>query len=492
MSVKIIYKDIAIGADTDAAISSTPHTGDSTPSELPFGIETGAVATCELNSWGLNHDYKVKDTQPFAFWSENISNNECTFDYSPTIVIDFNEKYTSTGLTLRFSPATYDYCSKITAVWYQDSVEIDRGTYYPTTPFYVLENAVEGFNKIELIFEKTSLPNRRVKLEYIGIGVIREFDGTELTGTQFINEIDLVSNSVPINVLDASFHSKSDAEYIFQRKQPVEAYNNNDLIGVYYIEKGERTSSRNYTVNCQDAIGVLDLDEYGGGIWLEDTPIETLIADVVNGMFEVYIDPALQGKTLRGYIPPDITRREALRHIAFASGACVDTTGTNVIKIFAPKTEGSAEIHATETYQGGKVTTSDTVTRVSVVGYEIYEREPYDGDESIEFNGVTYGATTHLMSAYNPNVSVSTLPNVIKFDGCYLIHEGNAQERADALLAYYMRRNTYSAKHIVRGQNMGDRAKVTTPWGDTSQANVLKMTITVSGIVASDTEFLLD
>ena len=266
MSVKIIYKDVPTGADKDAAITTTPQTGFSSPSALPFGVDTGAIITTELNNWGLNHDIKARGTQPFAFWSENISNSECTFDYSPQIVIDFDEKYTATGLSFRFSPSTNDYCKQITAIWYQDGTEKVRGTYYPTSPVFVLEELVEGFNRVILVFDKTSLPNRRAKLEYIGIGVIREFGGTELTNINIINEIDLISSSIPINVLDASFHSNTDADLLFQKKQPVEAYNNNELIGYYYVEKGERTSSQNYTINCQSAIGVLDLNEYNGGM----------------------------------------------------------------------------------------------------------------------------------------------------------------------------------------------------------------------------------
>lgn len=491
MAVKLVYSDLALGAKEKAAISATPWEEFAEPATLPYGVNTGAVATCEPNAWGLSHDYKARGTQQFAMWSKARSNEAGAFVNAPVIVIVFAEQYTSTGLTLRFAPDAGEYCTQVRVVWYQGDTVKDSGTFFPTSGLYALENTVEAFDKIELYFEATNLPHRRLKLEYIAIGIVREFTGRELTGAQFVHEIDLISNTVPINVLDASFHSSGDAEYIFQRKQPVEAYNDNDLIGVYYIEKGERISSQNYSISCQDAIGVLELDKYSGGLWLTDTPVETIIDDVIAGAFEIEIDAALAGSTLRGHIPKG-TKRAALQQIAFALGACVDTAGTDKIKIFLPPTSGGTEILPQETYQGGKVATEDTVTEVLVLGYDISDAVPDANDESISFKGNEYRCVVREFYAYNPSITAGALSNVVEVSGCYLINSTNAQARADATLAYYMRRNTYSAKHIVKGQKLGERASVALPWGDVANANIKKMTISVTGLTVSDTEFLLD
>lgn len=492
MAVRIVYSDIPLGARENATITAAETESFATPALLPYGVNTGAVATCEPNAWGLSHDYKARGTQQFAMWSKVKSNETGAFDEAPVIVIDFTEQYTSTGLSFRFAPDAGEYCTRLSVVWYQGETVKEQGTFSPTSAQYALENAVEAFDKIKITFEATNVPHRRLKLEQITIGVVREFTGRELTGAQFVHEIDLVSNTVPINVLDASFHSSGDAEYIFQRKQPVEAFKDNDLIGVYYIEKGERTSSQNYSITCQDAIGVLDLDTYDGGLWIKDTPIETILDDVLGGAFEIEIDAALAGSTLRGFIPPSGTKRTALQHIAFALGACIDTAGTSKIRLFLPAVGNGAEIPAQETYTGGKVTTADMITNVDVIGYEISDKRPDSEDEYIEFERVKYVCVSRTYMAKNPNITEGTLPNRLTFDKCYLCNASNAQARANAILAYYMRRNTYSAKHIVHSQNLGDRATVALPWGDVANANIKKMTISVTGITVSDTEFLLD
>lgn len=491
MSLKLIYEDIALGAAEDAAVSVADAETFSSPSALPFGAKTGAVATLERNSWGLSTDNKVRAKQPFALWSESVSDAEGVFPTPPQITLDFDNQYTATGLTFRFSPGANEYCSEIGVLWYQNGAIKDSGTFYPTSAQYAVERTVEAFDKIVVFFKKTSLPRRRAKLEYIGIGVLREFDGKELTGASFIHELDLVSETVPVNVMDASFHSSTDTDYIFQKKQPVDAYDGENLIGVYYIESGERTGASDYNISCHDAIGVLDLDTYAGGVWFEDTQLSEIVEDVVNGAFGVDISSDLTNTTLRGYIP-ECTKREALQHIAFAAGCCIDTSGTAKIKLFTPAKGEGEEIPASETYTGGKVDTSDTVTAVSLMAYRIANATPGSDDETVEINGVEYPIYSFEHIAENPNVSAGMLPNVVKYDSCYLINADNAEERVQALLSYHMRRNRYSAAHVLNGQKLGERVTVSLPWGGTVKANITKMKLSISGINASDSEFLLD
>lgn len=491
MAVKLIYSDMALGAADDAETTVSNMETFAEPPLLPYGAQTGAVATFEHNAWGLSSDYKSKGGQRFAFWSESISGDDCRFPVRPTITLDFSEQYTATGITIRFSPLAGEYCSEITVVWYQGDTMKSYEIYNPTTANFTVDNTVEAFDKIVITLSKTNLPNRRAKIEYIGIGVEREFDGRVLTSVKMVHEINLISDTVPVNVLDASFHSKTDTDYVFQRKQPVSAFNGSDLIGVYYIEKGERTGGKTYTISCQDAIGVLDLDKYKGGLWIDYAPVEQIMRDIVGGSFVLDIATELRPMELRGHIP-ECTKREALQQVCFALGACLDTAGTNMIKVFFPDAGQGVEIPQKETYTGGKVSTSDIVTEVEITAYDIFDWEPGEGDDYIEFDGKQYKCSINVFNARNPNITAGTLENKISIDGCYLFSVDNAWQRAKDILAYYMRREKYSAKHVLSGQQLGDRSAVYLPWGDRVNANVTKMTLTVSGIVASETEFLLD
>lgn len=492
MAVKLIYKDVAVGADEDAQVTTSTTAEDfSDVAKIPFGVEAPAIATGEPNGWGLTQDYKVLDKQPLAFWSRERSGAGCDFSTPPTITLAFSKQYTSTGLTVRFAPASMDYCTKIGVTWYQNGAAKESGTYYPDTPNFVIAKTVEAFDKIVFSFEKTNLPGKRLKVEKITVGVIREFDATEITGASFVHEIDLISDTVPVNVMDASFHSKDAVDFVFQRKQPVEGYNGSDLIGVYYIETGKRTGARDYVIACQDAIGVLEIDDYGGGIWIEDTPLGDILAEVFGDTFTFDIDAAYTGSTLRGYIEPG-TKRDALKQIAFALGAVADTSGSDKIRLYPSPIGVGEEIPAKRTYTGGAVDVADKVTEVTVTAYVIFDERPNESQDYIEFNGVQYRYYTDTKHAYNPDTVASDLPNKVKFTGAYLVNLSNAQTLADKIMAYYMRREKYAFKHVVEGQEPGARAVATLPWGGQENGTITKMSISVTGITVSDTEMLLD
>ena len=494
MSIKVRYKDVAMGADKNATVGTSSKTEFSDTAQIPFGLDAPALATCELNGWGLSPDYVVMDAEKVAFWSDELSNEICDFDFSnmPTIDVSFGQRYTSTGLTIQFDIEGGGYCGGVVITWYQNSSVLVRETFYPDSPFFVINKTVEAFNRIVFEFGNTNLPCKRCKVSYIGIGVVRDFTTRELKSVKAIHEIDLISSTVPVNVLDASVHSKDEVDYIFQKKQPVEAFEGNKLIGVYYIDKGERTGRLDMSFSCTDKIGLLDLEQYEGGLWLTDTPLLTILEEIFGDISIFDIDSAFSESKLRGHIPEG-KKREALQHIVFALGAVVDTSGTDLIKIFPLPNDTAVEISPKKTYTGGKVTTSDTVTAVEVTAFEITDETPGSGDKSIDFNDVKYKYIPEVIRVNNPDTVTSDPVNVKKFDKCYLINSGNAQRIANKIMEHYRKRATYSFKHVVEGQEVGHKYSAFLPWGEDAPTGIItKMTVTTSNITVSDTEMVLN
>lgn len=492
MSVKLIYNDIALGAADVATVTAQNNEEFTAPARLVAGVEAPAIATAELNGWGLTHDYKARSSQLLAFWSKEISGDDCVLASPPVITVDFAAQYTVSGLTIRFAPESMDYCRKISVAWYQGETLKSSGDFYPNSPTFVVNNAVEAFDKIVFTFKETNLPGKRVKIEKITVGVSREIGGDELTSVKFLYEVDLIADVVPSNLLDATFHSNADIDFIFQKKQPVQAYNDDKLMGVYYIKSGRQTGGDTYSIACQDIIGVLDLGTHSGGLYLTDTPLTTILSDIFGDSVVFDIDPAFSNATLRGFIDPETTPREALQQIAFALGACVDTAHSEKVRLFPMPTGSGAEIDPRKTYADGSVDTSDVVTEVTVTAYIISDERPGDDDESIEFNGVEYKYYTDTKHAYNPNTVATDLPNKIKFTGMYLCNLSNAQTIANKIMAYYQRRKLYSFAHVVNGEKVSDRASALLPWGDAVTGNITKMTVTATGLIVADTEMLLD
>lgn len=97
MSVRIVYQDIAAGADQDAVVTA-PGAADFTgPALLPSGGSRAAIATLEPFSW-------VPDGR---------------FSHPLEITFSFGSRYTAPGLFLTFDPAAGDWCSHVTAAWYR-------------------------------------------------------------------------------------------------------------------------------------------------------------------------------------------------------------------------------------------------------------------------------------------------------------------------------------------------------------------------------------
>lgn len=492
MALKLIYKDVALGAAEDATklVSASEKENFSDQNYLTTGAPAPAIATLEPNGWGLDGNYEVLNGKPFAFCSTARSGADCVIATPPTIRFTFSQQHTATGLTIDFSSDSMDYCTEIEVEWWQNGELKASGVYQSNSPEFIVEETVEAFDDIRIRFTKTNLPGKRVKVAKVTFGVSRTFDGKELVGGAIIQEVDLISDTVPTNVLDVTLRGSKRGDYVFQRKQPVEAYNDDELLGVFYVEKGTRTGWNNYTLACTDAVGVLGFDEYAGGLWLEDTQLTAILRDVFGYSIEFEIDPAVAG-AMRGYIEPG-TKRDALRAIAFAAGAVVDTSGTHKIRLFPMPTGDGVEIPEAETYVGGAVDIADKVTEVTVTSYKIENARPSGDDEYIEFNGVKYRYTTETKHAYNPDTVAADPPHKVKFMGNYLVNSGNAQKLANKIMSYYMRRETYRFKHIMGEHKPGDRAVATLPWGDTVPGNIKKVTISATGLVVGDVEMVLD
>lgn len=495
MSARLIYKDLAIGADENASVTTPQAESFTDATKLLNSTRTApAIATLEANGWGLTHDYETLNDQRIAFWSTERSGADCLFTAPPTISVQLTTMFSSTGITIKFAPESMDFCTRLAVTWYQGETVLHSAEYSPDVPLFVINNSVESFDRLDFVFYETNLPARRCKIEGIIIGVIREFEAAELKKLSVIHEVDLISKTVPSNVLDAHIHPNDDIEYIFQRKQPVDAYDGDTLIGVYYIETGKRTGLRDYSISCNDIIGLLEYLTQDGGIWIEDTPLTDILAAIFGDTVSFDIDPAFADSTLRGYIEAGTTMRAALQQIAFALGAVVDTSGSDKVRLFPLPTGAVETIPTRKTYTGGSVNTSDVVTEVTVTAYIFFDERPEDSDEFVEHNGVKYRYYTDTKHAYNDTaVTTGTPEKVNKFIKMYLCNNSNAQTLANNIMAYYKRRDKYTFKHVLDGQTAAGHYMARLPWGvGDVDGNITKMTITTSGLTVSSTEMLLD
>lgn len=483
MSVKLIYKDIAVGADEDAEMSATGQDTISALALLPFGVDNPTqYATLEHNFWLLDGARKIYDGGVYSFWSEALSGDDGYFDTPPEITAVMDEQYNSLGIYLDFG--SMNYCSEVEIIWYQGATILAQKTFYPNALGYFCNEKVTSYNKIVVRLLKTSHPRQRARLNAVYFGITRTFNRDELRSVKVTQEIDLISKTMPENVLDWQLNSAEVVDYMFQLKQPVEAYNGSERIGAFYVKTSNRKSARVYDISCTDAIGVLD-EELFPDAFLSDKNALELATEICND-FIVEMDAELQSKTVSGPLSK-MTRRQALQQLCFAIGAVADTSGTNAIKIFVPASANPTEIPTNRVRVGGSVKKSDVVTAVQLTAHEYST----NGSGSYtEINGVKYYDTTTVYTLSNPDVTTADKQNVISISDAVLISSANVAEILQRVFDFYTRRNKHSVSFRLEGEQMGDYVSTPTNWGEMVTGNLTRATIVLSGIAVASAEVI--
>ncbi|MEM5766877.1 MAG: hypothetical protein AAGU32_01070 [Bacillota bacterium] len=477
----ILYKDVAPGAAEDAAVSTSAAMTGTDPAKLPAGVPSVAVISGQWNAWALNGTYRPRDSNQRAFWSSELSGEDCTFQNDPVITVNFDQQYSSLGISLVFDPATGDYCTEVNLKWYQGGTLKANVTFYPNAAQYYCKQTVTSYDKVVLTLRSTKHPFKRARLNQILFGVYRPFDMTEIRKASIVNDMDLLASGLPVSTLKLTLDSREDVDYMFQLKQPVEARNDNELIGVYYIDGSRRTSKNVYDIDCYDAFGVLGESTFSGGVYAAYSAAQ-LLQDIVGAGFALEVEAA--STALTGAIQ-SCTKREAIQQVLFAWGVCASTDGRESVRVFQPGGT-SSEIGADRTYLGGSTETAAIVTEVRVTAHAFAQ----DANGSVEINGVKYSDTQAVYTVTNPNVTATDKQNVVEVTGATLIAPAIGQATAQRVYNHYARRNTSRAKFVWRGEKLGDRVTLPNTWGGTNAGNLSRMEIALSNTVVANSELL--
>lgn len=333
----------------------------------------------------------VPENTNLGLWSEQISNDEGIFEIPIVLTLTSDGNYTSEGLTLTFDTDNEIHPNHISIVWYRDGEELSREDFFPDSASYYCENKVVFYNKIEITFFDLNMPKNRLKLRSIDYGYGVVFQGDELKGVKLIQEIDPISSEISINTVDFTVYSKSGIEFSFATKQPISVYFNGQLQSTVFVKRSIRKTKSTWQIQGEDYIGILDGVYYYGGIY-NNISAGVLISDIFSVANVPYsIEDELSEITISGYIPYT-TCREALMQVAFAIQAVVDTSNSDVVKIFSLDDEVKQKIPRERILQGQNFPEDDAVTGIEVVAhtYKAINEEAiaYEAEESGVGNGV--------------------------------------------------------------------------------------------------------
>lgn len=321
---------------------------------------------------------------------------------APVLTITLNQKFTSVGLLLTFNTMSGDYSNHINIQWYSENELISSMDFTPNDTKYFCSNYVMLYDKIVITFLSTSKPNRPVFLTRIDYGIYREFLSDEVRQISCLQEINAISENISINTMNFTVRTKSSVPFDLQKKQKLSLFFNGGLIGSFYLKNGAKKSKTDYYMDSHDALGILDGNEYHGGIYT-GLLVPDVIADIFKDEdFNYLLSDAFDNVKLYGYIPYT-TKRNALVQIAFAIGAVVDTSNYDGVVIYPKQENKSGEFTAGEVFGGLTLEHSDVVTGVRLTVHDYQKSE-----ETTEiYKGVLDGTAEAIFTEAYHSLSIT-------------------------------------------------------------------------------------
>lgn len=509
--LKIGYGDVAPEAKENFYPTVSEMEFDQSEKLMQYNLDFPNYANpCELYQTVLDGEAQAFPSVPenanLGIWSEQVSNDDGTFDEPIVLELESVGQYSSQGLTLTFDVYNNIYANDVNVKWYRVTSEgietLADVDFIPDNATYFCQHRVDNYNKIVITFKSINMPQNRLKLVAIDYGYGTFFYGDELRNVNVNQDVDPISSEITIDTVDFVLDSKRNMEYNFQNRQPLNTFFNNKLIATTFVSSAKRTSKRQWRVQSNDYIGILDKTTFVGGIYVNKNAVELLNEIFLTAKVPFKIDERISTETVTGYIPYT-TCREALMQVCFAIQVVVDTSGSEVVKVFYLDEEVKQDIPLNRIMQGQSFADEDTVTRVDLTAHSYIpiqeEVEVYSADENgvgeeisvifseplhslsivngeivsrgtnyavinasqgCELKGLKYKHNTTIRYKKNEVVLASEVEKVIPITNATLVSASNVDKVLEKCYNWIVK-NTTTSMRVVEGKHITDGKVVT-------------------------------
>ena len=530
--VSIQYGDVAPEAKENFVPTASESEFDTLTQLQRYNLNFPNYANpCELYQTVLDGTARAFPSIPeqanLGLWSEQISNDDGTFTQPIVLELESAGQYSSRGLTLTFDTYNDIFATKLSIKWLRITDEgitlLDNKIFTPDNAFYFCQNPVDNYNKIVITFISLNMPQNRLKLRAIDYGYGVVFYGDELRNVKLIQEIDPISSQISINTADFTLDSRADTNYSFQTKQSLNVYFNGELKATTFVKKSTRKSKRLWNIQSEDYIGLMDGIPYYGGIYTNKNAVELLTDIFAVAKVPYSIDDVFADAKVTGYIPYT-TCRDALMQVAFAIQAVVDTSDSDVVKVFSLKEDVEQTIPLNRIMQGQNFSDEETVTGVEITAHsykpitetlEVYNSKESGTGENVfvkfseplhdlsitngtivlgETNyavinandnsvliGQKYEHTTQTRRKNNPVVLANEIEKIIAVNNATLVSQYNVDNLLEKCYNWLIRTNSTNLK-IVEGKHI--------QYGETSNIITYDKRVNVGDYIYAETEYL--
>jgi hypothetical protein len=297
------------------------------------------------------------------------------------------------------------------------------------------------------------------------LGIVRVFESDKLLSVHILKQINPICLELLIGTLNWSLINTDNISFMFQFKQPVRVYNDETLLGVFYITDSKRESIDKYSINCEDAIGVINDIPIAANMFNSEN-VKTLIESWINENFHLEIDDSLANYTVTGYIPPS-TLRTAIQQVCFAIGAICTSSDTGNIKIYKPDSSNIIEIADDRTFSGGSVETTSAITELRIFAHTYTQTtSPQAGDDIVTIGNLKYIHSTTTETIINPNIKPNVKSKIIEIKEATLVNPTNISNIIEEVYRFYEKVNKHNVSFKYNQEQLGQTVATTTPYNE--------------------------
>lgn len=519
---------------------------EAVPSQVKYG-------TLESRQWLMDGSFSFFPEVPEAYfwglWSAVQSGESGAFTDPPVLDIQFSQAHSSSGLTLHFYAPTGDWASKLKIQWYgADGGLLASALFTPDAVDFYCAKKVDRYCRIRLTFLETNHPGRYLKLAGLDYGVYLHFAGDEIVKAHVLEECDPLSAEISINTLGLTLYNKEGRFSILnpegyfdvlQHKQKLTVWEDvrpearstsstSYCMGTFYLSDWENSGDTLADFTAVDAVGLLDGAPYDGGVY--DTTAGALAADILDG-YSYTLDEELAAERVQGYLAAG-TRWEALQQLAFAIGAVVDCSRSDLIRISPAPARASGMIAYDRKFQdGSKVTLNPLITAVAVTAHryqaedaasELYKDTLEPGTYQVTFSapavadsltvtgatlagrgvnrctltvakagevcvtGRKYVDSTIVLRRAAANLPPNAQDNELTVTDATLVSPDRATAVANRVLDYYAQRYEQTFRMIAGDEKLADRLIVQSFGGEMVRGVLTKLEFDLTGGFVAD------
>ena len=483
----IEYADVAVGADKATTITATDVAPFSNLARVPFGAQDEAYITLELNNWVLDGTYSPLpvESNVLGYWTDTLTDENGDFDTHPILTATLNDLFSSTGIQLVFSDKMNDFSSSLNIKWYRDETLLADTGFEPDKSTYLCREQVESYNKVIVDFASTAKPYRRLKLAELAYGYFLRFEPEDCLSIKILQELSPLATALPESKLSFEINTRENVSFMFQEKQPVRVYLDNEIVGAFFIKSSKQTSKHRYSIEAEDAIGVLSDIPYTETMYETATNAKTVVEGIVGNEFIVSWSAELDTETIKGLVSAKNTR-EAIQQICFAIGAVCHTDFSNGLIIEKLHSDTAINIPQERIYEGNSVERIAALTSLNVYAHTYTETQETGGTDVIKVGNTYYQHSTTITTINNPNIAASAKRNVFEIKEATLVNTDNVAGIAQRVYDYLGKTSTHSLqfKRALSTERLGAYVSALTPFDVQAEGFLEYAEIQLSGIVA--------